>query len=144
MMTKKNRITRDEGGAATLEFAMLSPAFLIIFMAVLQVGMAMQNYNALRNVSADVARYAMVQYQTGNKLTNRQIRTYALGHAQGAPYLLKASNMNAAVQLADPQRVPGARELEITITYQADSLLEFAGIGGPYMTYKRPVFLRDD
>ena len=36
-----NRLRRDEHGAAIVEFALLGPAFLLMLMGVLQVGMAM-------------------------------------------------------------------------------------------------------
>lgn len=135
------RLRSDETGSMAVEFALIGPAFLVMLFGVLQAGIALQNYNALRNISADVARYAMVQYQTGNQLTNSQLRTFALNHSQGAPYLLSTQRLNAAVSDATTQRVTGAREIEITITYQIDSLLDFAGISGPFITYTRPMFV---
>lgn len=138
------RIRRDEKGAAAIEFALLGPAFLLMLMGVLQVGMAMQNYNALRSLSADVARYAMVQYQTGNKLSNSQIETFAENHALGAPYLLDQNRVNVVVTNASTQRVAGATELEVVVAYQVDSLLGFAGIEFPFITYTRPIFLLDE
>ncbi|MFB0611483.1 TadE/TadG family type IV pilus assembly protein [Aurantiacibacter poecillastricola] len=138
-----HRIRRDESGATIIEFALLAPMFLLMLMGVLQVGVAMQNYNALRNLSADVARMAMVQYQTGNSLTNSQIETWAENHALGAPYLLDQNRVNAVVTTPGTQRVAGATELQIVISYQIDSFLDFAGIDSPFITYTRPVFLLD-
>lgn len=135
------RLRNDETGSMVVQFALLGPAFLVMLFGVLQVGIALQQYNALRNVSADVARYAMVQYQTGNQVSNSQLRTYTLNTAQGAPYLLSSARINAAVTDASTQRVAGAKELDITITYQIDSLLDFADIGGPFITYSRPIFI---
>lgn len=144
MIAFLKRIGRDEHGAAAIEFALLGPAFLLMLMGVLQVGIAVQNYNALRSLSADVARYAMVQYQTGNELSNSQLETFAENHALGAPYLLDQYRVNAVVTTASNQRVAGATELTITVSYQIDSLLGFAGIEFPFITYTRPVFLLDD
>ena len=138
------RLARDTSGSMVIEFALIGPAFLVMIFGVLQVGIGLQNYNALRNVSADVARYAMVQHQTGNELTASQIRTYALNTGQGAPYLLVGSKMNASVDVAGTQRVAGATEMEITVTYQVDSVLEFADINGPFISYTRPIFLLDN
>lgn len=138
------RLRDDCRGAAVVEFAMIGPILLILLFGVLQVGMALQNYNAVRNVSADVARYAMVQHQSGNNLSNSQVQTYAINHAQGAPYLLQANRVNAIITTAATQRVTGAQELQITVTYQVDSMLDFAGIGGPFVTYTRPIFLLDN
>lgn len=138
------RIRRDENGAAAIEFALLGPAFLLMLMGVLQVGMAMQNYNAMRSLSADVARYAMVQYQTGNELSNSQIETFAENHALGAPYLLDQNRINVDVTNASTQRVAGATELQVIVSYQVDSLLGFAGIEFPFITYTRPIFLLNE
>ncbi len=138
------RIRRDETGASAIEFALLGPIFLLLFMGVLQVGIAMQNYNALRGLSADVARYAMVQYQTGNEVSNSQIETWAENAALGAPYLLDQNRVNAVVTTASTQRVTGATELQLVISYQLDSFLGFAGIEFPFVTYTRPIFLLDE
>ena len=137
------RLRQGESGSMAVEFALLGPIFITMLFGVLQIGIAMQNYNALRNVSADVARYAMVQHQTENYITNAQIKTYAVSHAQGVPYLLQNQRLNAVVRNATTQRVAGAREVEIVMGYQIDSLLEFAGINGPFITYSRPIFLVD-
>lgn len=138
------RIKRDETGATAIEFALLGPILLLLLVGVLQVGMAMQNYNALRSLSADVARYSMVQYQTGNEVSNSQIETWAENRALGAPYLLDQNRVNAVVTTAGSQRVSGATELQIVISYQLDSYLGFAGIEFPFVTYTRPIFLLDE
>lgn len=138
------RLRRSDQGAAAVEFALLGPAFLLMLLGVLQVGIAVQNYNAMRSLSADVARYAMVQYQTGNALSNSQIETFAENHALGAPYLLDQARVNAIVTTPDTQRVAGATELQLVVTYQLDSVLEFAGIEFPFISYTRPIFLLDE
>ena len=137
------RLRRDQNGSMVVEFALLGPIFLVMLFGVLQVGMALQNYNALRNISADVARYTMVQHETENYISNSQIKAYAINHAQGTPYLLANLRLNAIVRDATPQRVAGAREVELVMAYQIDSLLEFAGVNGPFITYSRPIFLVD-
>lgn len=136
-----NRLRRDNAGVAAIEFALIGPAFIVMILGVLQVGMSLQSYNAMRNLSADVARYAMVQYQTGNTLTNSQIRTWARNHGQGAPYLMDPDRLGITIADAENQRVAGARELDITLTYQASSVLEFIDIEGPTMDFNRPIFL---
>lgn len=139
-----SRLRRDETGATAIEFALLSPALILMMIGVLQVGMAMQNYNALRGLSADVARYTMVQYQTGNTISNSQIENWAENHALGAPYLLHQDRVNAVVTTPGTQRVTGATELQLVISYQMDSFLGFAGIEFPFITYTRPIFLLDE
>ena len=136
-----SRIRRDEKGASAIEFALLSPALILMMVGVLQVGIAFQNYNALRGLSSDVARYAMVQYQTGNEISNSQIETWAENHALGAPYLLDQTRVNAVVTTPDTQRVDGANEIQLVVSYQIESFLGFAGIEFPFITYTRPIFL---
>jgi Flp pilus assembly protein TadG len=134
-------LLRDTRGAMVVEFALLAPAFLVMVFGVMYVGMGLQNYTAIRNLSADVARHAMVQQQNGNVLTNTQIRSYALSRARGAPYLLNVGRMNALVTTPTTQRITGVREVRVVITYEVDNMLAFAGIPAPFFTYTRPVFL---
>lgn len=134
-------LRRDTRGAMVVEFALLAPAFLVMVFGVLYAGIALQNYNAIRNLSADVARYAMVQQQGGNTLSNSQIRSYAVTRAQGGPYLLAVDQLNAYVTTPDTQRVAGVRELQVVITYEVNNMLDFAGLPAPFLTYTRPIFL---
>jgi Flp pilus assembly protein TadG len=131
-------------GSVAVEFALLAPVLLVLVFGVLYVGIALQNYNALRNLSADVARYAVIAHQSGNTLSSSQLRSYAVTHAQGAPYLLHGDRVNATITTPEVQRVAGATELQIVVTYQVESMLEFAGIDAPYMIYTRPIFVLDN
>ena len=135
------RLRQDTLGAAAIEFALIGPAFLVMMLGVLQVGMGLQSYNAMRSLSADVARYSVVQYQTGNTISNSQIRSWTRNHASGAPYLLDPDRLGVTVADADTQRVAGAKELRLTVTYQITSVLEFIDIEGPTLDFERPVFL---
>ena len=72
----------NQTASAAVEFALIGPLFLTMFMGVMQVGIGMQNYNALRSISADTARYAVVNYQRSNLLTPIQLQTYASNAAK--------------------------------------------------------------
>lgn len=135
------RLRANARGAVAIEFALLGPAFIVMLLGVLQVGIGLQSYNALRNASADVARHAMVQYSTGNRLSNSQLRSFTLARARQAPYLLQSDRTGATVTNATTQRVAGATELTLTINYRIPSLLSSMGLEGPYITYTRPIFL---
>jgi Flp pilus assembly protein TadG len=135
------RLLGSRRGAAAVEFALLAPAFIVMLLGVLQVGIGMQNYNALRSVSADVSRYAMVQYATGNRLSSEQLRAYALATGISAPYLLDRSAFDAGVEEATAQRVSGATELTLRLDYQVPSLFSTMGLEGPYINYTRPIFV---
>jgi len=134
-------IQRDKSGAAALEFALVGPALIAMLLGALQIGIGMQNYNALRDVSAQVARYAMVQYTTGNTLTNDQLDAYAYNVAQSAPYLLKSERLVSTVSDAATQRVTGATEKTLVMQYRIPSMFEAMGLRGPQITYTRPLFL---
>ena len=131
----------ESSGAVALEFALVGPALIALLLGVMQVGIGMQNYNALRNVSAEVARYAMVQYATGNNLTNDQLNAYAYNVGENSPYLLKNDRLVATVTDAATQRVTGATEKTLELEYQIPSLLDPMGLHGPHITYSRPLFL---
>lgn len=135
------KLRRDNEGASIVEFALIAPVFMLMTFGVVHVGMLMQNYNAIRNLSADVARYAVVQKQTGNALSDTQLRTYTINQAQGAPYLLVGDRVNAVIQTPDVQRVVGLQERTLTVTYQMEGFLDWAGIEAPFVTYTRPIFI---
>jgi Flp pilus assembly protein TadG len=135
------RLGRSSSGTALVEFALIAPAAIGLMLGVLQVGMAMQSYGAIRNVTADTARYAVVQHQRGIRPTNDLLRTQALGIADGAPYLLKRETLSVTVTDAAVQRVAGAREITVTVTYQIPEVLPLFGWASPTISHTRPVFV---
>lgn len=143
MTAHLSRLITDRRGAAAVEFGLLAPAFLLMFIGVLQVGVGMQAYNSLRQVSSQTAREVSVQYQTDNRLSNSQIAQVATANATSAPYILSSDRLTVTVELAGTQRVPAARELTLEFRYQVPTFLDFAGIEGPELTYTRPIFVSD-
>jgi Flp pilus assembly protein TadG len=134
-------LRRDSDGSVVVEFAIVGPILITMLMGVLQIGVGMQNYNALRGISADVARYAVVNYQTKNKLTTSQLQAYATGIASAPPYGLVRSRFQATVSTATTQRVTGATEYTVLMTYRVPTVLEIVGIGEIPLSYSRPVFV---
>ncbi|HYD24259.1 MAG TPA: TadE/TadG family type IV pilus assembly protein [Croceibacterium sp.] len=141
MIRRLPRLLRDRHGAAAVEFGLLAPAFLLMFLGVLQVGVGLHAYNSLRNVSSDTARQVSVQYQTDNRLSNSQIRSVGIANATTAPYLLKTDRLTVTADDAATQRVPNAREITLRFQYRVPTFLEFAGIQGPQLSYARPIFV---
>lgn len=135
------RLARDRGGAITVEFALLAPAFIVMLLGVLQVGIGLQNYNAMRSLSADVARYAMIQHARGTPLTNAALTTYAEDLGTGTPYLLRAANLDVTIAPAATPQVSNASELTLTIEYEIPSVMEPLGLSGPDIEYERPIFI---
>ena len=142
-MRNIKHIVRNDDGATIIEFAILGPIVLGLMIAVLQLGMAMQSYNAVRSVTAETARFALVEYQKGNTPDNAAIRTTALGLADGAPYLLIPQNLTISVSDAGVQRVDRAKELTVNVSYRVPNILPFFEWAGPTVTHERPIFLLD-
>ena len=135
------RLARDRRGAVAIEFALLAPAFIIMLFGVLQVGIGLQNYNAMRSLSADVARYAMIEHAKGTVMSNTALTTWAKDHGTGAPYLLIAENLDVTIVPAATPQISGATELTLTIEYQIPSVLSSMGLEGPEIDYVRPIFV---
>ncbi|MCW1403304.1 pilus assembly protein [Novosphingobium sp. MW5] len=140
-MRKFFHLRRNSQGAATVEFALLGPIMITMMMGVLQFGIAMWNYNSLRGIASDVARYAVINYQSNNKLTNSQLRDYTEAVATQAPYGMALENLTITVTTANTQRVSGATELTLTVNYNVPTLLSVAGVGTIPMSFSRPIFL---
>ena len=142
-MRKVQEIIRADDGATIVEFALLGPMVIGMMIAVLQLGMAMQSYNAVRSVTAETARYALVEYQKGNDVNNATIEATALDLADGAPYLLMRQDLTVSVADAGVQRVNGARELTVDVSYRVPNILPFFDWTRPTVTHARPIFLLD-
>jgi Flp pilus assembly protein TadG len=134
-------LATDRSGSVAIEFGLLGPLMIGMLFGVLQVGVGMQSYNALRGISGDVARYAVVNYQTANRLTNAQLQTYGTAVATGSPYNLDSNDVTVAVVDAATQRVSGATEKTFSVSYVVPSFLTVLGIEGPTISFSRPVFL---
>ena len=136
------RLLPDQTASAAVEFALIGPIFLAMFLGVMQVGIGMQNYNALRSISADTARWAVTNYQAGDQKTAIQIQQQATDLAAAAPYGLEESpRFTVFVSSPTAQRVAGATEFRITLTYRVRTLLSVIGIGEIPLTYTRPIFV---
>ncbi|MEY4237513.1 MAG: hypothetical protein RL339_114 [Pseudomonadota bacterium] len=150
MSTHHNRLAqlrRDHAGSVAIEFALIGPAMLAMLLGVLQIGIGMQNYNALRSVSAEVARYAVINAQDAAaqsnmtlRDTNGELEDYAQEIASNAPYGLQSSKLTVVVTSV-PTRVDGASERQIELRYNIPSVLGVIGIDSIPITYTRPVFI---
>lgn len=135
------RLCRARAGSVAIEFALIGPAVIAMLLGVMQVGIGMQNYNALRGISGDMARYSMVQYQTGNKLSDGQLTAYARSIATRSPYSLDDTRLTTQILTPATQRVAGATEKTIVLTYEVPTVLAIIGLSDIPISYSRPVFL---
>lgn len=126
--------------AATIEFAILAPVIFSLMLGVLQIGLHMHDYNAIRSVASETARYTIVEFQKGNDLTDEQIETKAAAFAVNAPYLLTSDNLDVVASRPTTD-ITGTIKVNIQVNYTPTSLLNVIGIGAPTMTVNRPVYV---
>ena len=138
-----NAVHRDQRGTTIIEFALLAPVILGLFMGAIQIGISMQAHNSLRGVASDTARYAVVEYMKENKITDLAIQTKAVSIARGSPYLLNDS-VNVTVTPVATPRVHGTHEKTLTITYTPPQVLPFFDFTSEQMSFSRPIFVIDE
>jgi Flp pilus assembly protein TadG len=134
-------LARNKTGSAVIEFALLAPLFFAMIFGVLQVGVYLQNYNAVQSLASDGARYVMVEYQKDNKLTDEQIRRVLLGEAVNSPYMLDSARLNIVVDRTGTSRVTGATEISLSFRYTLDNFIPSVELPGSTITYSRPVWV---
>ncbi len=136
-----SRLAKSCEGAAALEFALIAPILLTLMLGVFQVGIGMQNYNALRSVSSDMGRYAVVGYQNSNSLTNSEIENFGRSVAMTAPYGLRTDRLEVHVENVDTPSIVGTTEKTIRLTYSVPSVLSVIGFSEFPITFNRKVYL---
>lgn len=136
------RLVRSTRGSALVEFAVIAPVLVSMLLGVVQVGMWVQNFNAVRNVTNDVARFAMVEYQRGNKINNDAIATRATLVAEGGKYAMTGGVLVPAV--ADrPTQVDGIKQVRLTVNYTPPEFIPFVDPGLLTISYARDIYLYD-
>ena len=143
MYRKLKPLCRDNSGAALVEFALLGPLLITMMIGVFHMGVYMQNFNAIRSLTSDGARYTMIEYQKGNRLTNQQIEAVLLATAVNAPYNLDTDRITVSARNVATGRVSGAREIDVDIGYTLEDWLPFVKLPATTLTYTRPIFVVD-
>ena len=141
MIRVLQRLRRDRRGSTIIEFAILAPAIVTLFLGILQVGMWMQSYNALRSVAADAGRYTAVQYQKANHISNIDMATWARDRAIDH-YLFASADVSTDVTDAANQQITGVTEKTLTLTYKFKSVMAIVGIEDQNVSYSRPIFVK--
>lgn len=130
-------IRRADDGAVAIEFALIGPALIAALLGVLHIGMGMQSYNALRSVSAEVARTAVVNTHFG--ATDIE----GIAYERAKMYGLLPQHFSAEVALQPESRVDGTKEYAIRLDYDTPTLLGLIGIDSIPLHYERPVFVAE-
>ena len=141
-------LRRDASGSTIIEFAILAPAILTLFLGVVQVGLWMQSYNALRSIAAETGRHVAVCYQIGsfvdncaNMNQNIKMATWARDRAINN-FLFAEADVSTDVSDAAHQQMNGVSEKTLTITANYRSILQIIGIGDQAVTFSRPIFVK--
>lgn len=134
-------LRKDTSGASAVEFALLAPVFMLLLFGVLQAGVWLQNYNAVRSATLDASRQILIEYQKDNSLSDEQIRRVVLARATTAPYFLKSDNLTVTIDRKLTTRVVGTTEMDVELQYTIDSFLPISDLPGGTVTYERPVFV---
>ena len=137
------RLTASERGASAVEFALLAPVFISLMLGVVEVGLYMQNYNAVRSLAGDAARFAAVEYQKNNVVTEEALEANIKAMGLAAPYSLMDSQLTVTVTEVSPARVNGAREFDLDIDYALPDIIGGTTIDNFTVSYSRPLFVLD-
>lgn len=137
------RLARDGRGGSAVEFALLAPVFIALLMGVLAVGLYMQNYNAVRSLATDAARFAAVEAQKNNMTvflgTTLEDNIKLLGSA--SPYHLDTTRLDVDINEVTPSPVDGARQFDLTLTYDLPDLIGGISIDNVSLSYSRQIFV---
>jgi Flp pilus assembly protein TadG len=136
------RLAADRTGGALVEFALLAPVFIGMIIGVLQIGTYMQNLTAVRSLASDASRFAAVEYQKSNALSEADLEADIVAMGATSPYNLSSDRLN--VQLDDvASDVNGAKKFDMDITYDVPSFMSGIGFGDITIDYSRPIYVID-
>jgi Flp pilus assembly protein TadG len=140
ILTCAQTLRRDDRGGVLVEFAILAPVIFGLLFGVMQMGLQMFSYNALRAVATDTTRYAFVEYQKRNRISTQQIEDQAVAIAVAPPYGLQLDNFNAAVT-TPASAIAGTTRYQLELTYVPMNMLGFMGVGAPTITVIREIYV---
>lgn len=135
------RIRGHAGGSTAVEFALIGPAMILVLLAVVQIGLQIQNYNAVRNLAVDGSRFAAVEYQKGTRSTPSAIETWIRTKAIGGVYNLDTDRLDVTVTQDANSRLAGLVEMDIAVSYSAPEYLWSVAGTALTISYTRSVFV---
>ena len=137
------RLRRDSAGSSAVEFALLAPVFLGLMFGVVEVGVYMQNYNAVRTLAGDAARFATVQYQRNNQVSETTLEDNIAVMGIASPYNLDSNRLTVDVNEVTPSPVDGARQFDLDLSYALPDIIQGTSIDNITITYSRQMFVLD-
>jgi hypothetical protein len=136
-----NRLARNQRGGAAIEFALLAPVFIALMMGVVEVGVYMQNYSAVRSLATDASRFTAVEYQKNNKISDSTLEDNIRSLAIASPYNLVDSRLSVDVDEVSPSPIDGARQFSLTLTYALPDIVGGTSIDNISIDYTRQLFV---
>ena len=120
------KLRRDARGTTLVEFALASPILIMFMLAVMQIGMTMQAYSALREVISSGGRAAMVAYQdkSDGVMTETQVEDMIKTRASAAGHRLRADDLTVDVTITD-DNVLLAKKIQIDLDYDVELVIPF-------------------
>lgn len=141
IFTSFRRMKRDSRAATAVEFALAAPIAFMMLFGVFQVGMLMLSYNSMRGLAGEMGRYTVVQYMTGNKISDTQIETAAIERGNRSGSGLNTAHLNVDAVTATTSSVPGVKQIDLTITYGVPNVLPFYPGQTFDMTITKPILV---
>jgi len=137
------RLFGDRKGVALVEFALLAPVFMALFIGVVQVGIYMQNYSAIRSLASDAARDIAVEYQQVGTQPHDlpTLERDISGKAAVSPYNLDQNALTVTLTEVTPSDVDGSRKFDLDISYNPPTLISGTGFGDITIDYSRPIYV---
>ena len=135
------RLPSHAEGSTAVEFALIGPAMILVLLAVVQIGLQIQNYNAVRNLAADGSRFAAVEYQKGTRSPTSAIETWIRTKAVSGVYNLDTDRLGVTVTQDASSRLTGLVEMDIAISYSAPEYLWSVAGTALTISYTRSVFV---
>ena len=106
--------------------------------------MLMLGYNSIRALAGEVGRYAIVQYMTGNKLSDDQIETTTIARGVSGGSGLSGSALQVTAETVEVSSVTGVKQINLTISYAVPNILPFYPGESFEMEIQKPIFVYDD
>lgn len=117
-LSKVGRFVRNAAGTAAVEFALVLPIMVLMFLGIMEGGRTYLAVHALQKIAGDGVRYASVRgSESQSPATQTQVTDFMKGRAAG----LVAAELVVVVDWPDGNNDPGSR-VTVQVTYDHEPL----------------------
>ena len=131
-MTVLRRIAGDESGSGAVEYALVAPVLMLMFVAIFDAGLGALAFSAVERSAQAGARFAATNgTESASPATEQDIEDFVKGQAIG----LDADDVSVSVTWINTGSATSANNdpgdiVQVTVTYQYNALL--AGFVAPF------------